>query len=36
MDLRELRRILSGIGIAGLLAGASLMAAGCASSGKSS
>jgi radical SAM modification target selenobiotic family peptide len=29
MDSQELRKFLAGIGIAGLLAGASLMAGGC-------
>jgi len=36
MDLKEIKKILSGLGLAGLLAGASLMAAGCATDGKSS
>jgi radical SAM modification target selenobiotic family peptide len=36
MDLRELKKILSGLGMASLLAGATLMATGCATSGKSS
>lgn len=35
MDLKDLKKILSGIGLAGLLAGASLMAGGC-ETGKSS
>ncbi|UCG77609.1 MAG: selenobiotic family radical SAM modification target peptide [Nitrospirota bacterium] len=35
MDLKELKKILSGLGLAGLIAGASLMAAGCASTGAS-
>jgi len=30
MDAQELKKFLAGIGIAGLLAGASLMAGGCA------
>lgn len=30
MDSQELRKFLAGIGIAGLLAGTSLMAGGCA------
>ncbi|MEK6742539.1 MAG: SbtA family thio(seleno)oxazole RiPP natural product precursor [Nitrospirota bacterium] len=30
MDAQELRKFLAGIGIAGLLAGTSMMAGGCA------
>jgi radical SAM modification target selenobiotic family peptide len=36
MDTRELRRFLAGLSIAGLLAGTTLVAGGCATSGKSS
>lgn len=35
MDSQELRKLLAGLGIAGLLAGTSLMA-GCTTNGKSS
>jgi radical SAM modification target selenobiotic family peptide len=31
MDARDLKKFLAGLGIAGLLAGTSLMAGGCAS-----
>jgi|PlaIllAssembly_1097288.scaffolds.fasta_scaffold543726_2 radical SAM modification target selenobiotic family peptide len=33
MDAQELRTFLAGLGVAGLLAGTSLMAGGCASTG---
>ncbi len=33
MDAQELKKFLAGIGIAGLLAGTSMMAGGCASTG---
>jgi radical SAM modification target selenobiotic family peptide len=33
MDAQELRKFLAGLGIAGLLAGTSLMTGGCASTG---
>jgi radical SAM modification target selenobiotic family peptide len=33
MDTQELRKFLAGLGIAGLLAGTTLMAGGCASNG---
>lgn len=33
MDAQALRKFLAGLGIAGLLAGTSLMAGGCASTG---
>ena len=33
MDTQELRKFLAGLGIAGLLAGTSLTAGGCASTG---
>ena len=36
MDLKELKKILSSLGLAGLLAGASLMSAGCETTGKNS
>jgi radical SAM modification target selenobiotic family peptide len=36
MDAQDLKRYLAGLGIAGLIAGTSLMAGGCATSGKSS
>ncbi len=35
MDAQELRKFLAGLGIAGLIAGTTLMAGGCASTGKS-
>lgn len=35
MDAQELKRFLAGLGIASLLAGASLTAGGCASTGGS-
>jgi radical SAM modification target selenobiotic family peptide len=36
MDARELKKFLAGISIAGLLAGTSLLAGGCAKPGNSS
>lgn len=36
MDAQELRKFLAGLGIAGLIAGTTLMAGGCATTGKSS
>jgi radical SAM modification target selenobiotic family peptide len=36
MDARELKKFLAGISIAGLLASTSLLAGGCATTGKSS
>ena len=36
MDAQELKKFLAGLGIAGLIAGTSLMAGGCATTGKSS
>jgi radical SAM modification target selenobiotic family peptide len=36
MDARELKKFLAGLSIAGLLVGSSLVAGGCASTGKSS
>jgi radical SAM modification target selenobiotic family peptide len=33
MDVQDLKKFLAGIGIAGLLAGTSFMAGGCASTG---
>jgi radical SAM modification target selenobiotic family peptide len=36
MDTQELKRFLAGLGIAGLLAGTTLMAGGCATNGSSS
>lgn len=35
MDAQELKKFLAGLGIAGLLAGSSLMAGGCAKAGSS-
>jgi radical SAM modification target selenobiotic family peptide len=36
MDSQELKKFLAGLGIAGLIAGASLVSGGCASTGNSS
>ena len=36
MDKKELKKLLAGLSIAGLLAGGTLLASGCASDGKSS
>lgn len=33
MDAQELKKLLAGIGIVGLLAGTSILAGGCASTG---
>ena len=33
MDAQELRKFLAGLGIAGLIAGTSIIAGGCASTG---
>lgn len=35
MDARDLKKILAGIAVSGLLAGSALFLAGCASKGKS-
>ncbi len=36
MDAQDLKKFLAGLGIAGLLAGTTLVAGGCAMNGKSS
>jgi radical SAM modification target selenobiotic family peptide len=36
MDKKELKKILAGISLAGLIAGGALLATGCATDGKSS
>lgn len=36
MDSQEFKKLLAGLSIAGLLAGTSLLAGGCATKGKSS